>query len=143
MIPGRQDAWRCSTAESPSTALDPCFRNVFQEDQLLCVQTPWAESGVALDLTEPLPDAESLAPSETLTPWGIETDSGVRCTRRLGTPDVIGDLSFTYSCRSDDSLSPTGLLAIDLDQQDPLWTATLAQGAERTTEPVAIAVVWY
>lgn len=139
-VTGRDDAWRCVT-EGRAGTYDPCFKNVFREGQLLCVNSPWAASGVAIDLEEPLPDVGVMSTAD-LSPWAVETTNGARCVRSLGAAVQVGNVAFSYTCSTGDPLAPRGFLSEEFNSKEPVWTTFLAKGAGRTVEEVEILVAW-
>jgi hypothetical protein len=89
----RSDAWRCF---GRGFIYDPCFENLAEEEfgELLCVRTPWSDSGVlafsALDYGD-----RFNAPDH---PWAIVLTSGKRCRFVSGATGVSHGRRLNYIC---------------------------------------------
>ena len=85
----RPDAWRCLVE-------DPCFENPVIQDQVLCVGSPWAQSG---RLVHSLLDQESHGTRPGGRPWAVVLASGKRCTFLAGgTASGPGGHRLNYGC---------------------------------------------
>jgi hypothetical protein len=85
----RPDAWRCIVA-------DPCFENPLDDREVLCVESPWARSGLVV--------RTRLDPGDRIRghrpgPWALRVRGGPRCVWLAGATSFLpGAGRLNYFC---------------------------------------------
>lgn len=132
----RADAWRCM---SGSRLRDPCFAVSSSDREVVCADTPWAPTGVKLELGHALPrNHQNADGGENGPPWGVELADGTRCTSFNGAAPMVADKRLNYFCERS-QLQLYG----DVDRGPQKW-AIYARGNRATAlHLVSIRVAWY
>lgn len=83
----RSDAFRCMTGNE---IYDPCFK--IGAKSVACPDEAALNTGILMNLTQPLPPAQSPPPSPQA--WAMVLESGAHCSRATGTVDP----GYPYYC---------------------------------------------
>jgi hypothetical protein len=83
----RADAFRCMTGNE---IYDPCFK--LDVKSVACPDEAALNTGIAINLTQPLPPAQS--PDPTPEAWAMVLESGAHCSRATGTVEP----GYPYYC---------------------------------------------
>lgn len=130
----RWDAWRCAVGNN---VYDPCFSSPLAFGLVVC-PIPWADTGIEITLTRPLPKSTRTAvPSLAMQPWALQTASGAQCARGSGASAVVHGKRLNYSCGTN-----AGLWGFPNRASEP-WTILSAPlNARVLSHRVAIVYAW-
>jgi hypothetical protein len=144
----RPDAWRCMVGNE---IFDPCFEIEGAEGVLCGADPAEGKPGFRLNLTEPLPGAESQTnspPAPHNGGWLVQLEDGTLCSPVTGASGLLDGKIITYYCKSRQKGVEVSLLG-DLDASSPLWTAEKATYSLQSSGPkllrsqrVPVKTVW-
>jgi hypothetical protein len=132
----RADAWRCFAG---NFVYDPCFSAPHPKGVVLCPTEPWEKTAAEIKLSGRLTDGNRGNPSTRVTPWAVETDSGLRCRLATGATTILDNRRANYFC----GRSKTILWGKPSRKSEP-WTIYAApENAKRLTKKVGLSVAWF
>lgn len=148
--PYRVDAWRCSVGNAIS---DPCFQ-ISGSQNLLCNVNPTdpaATSTFVLQLTQPLPQAETL-PQQPPADWAwlVQLEDGTLCSPFTGTRPFTADgQAADYGC-APGPLGSNLFIFNDFNASSSVWMADVGTLSASTSslptitssQEVPVATVW-
>ena len=130
----RSDAYRCTAG---NTIFDPCF--FVNQTQVLCpTDGPWADSGLLLNLSGPLPSSAGGSDQGTKAPpWAIQLADGTRCLAVSGATNEIAGQRLGYFCKGGDGLYGS------VQRSTAAWTIFVGTPHSATLAMRPIAVAWF
>lgn len=131
-INGQLTAYRCFSGHF---IYDPCFLSPSEDGSVLCVESPWATTGVRLTGA-----ALEYPPTRTRKViWAIQLANGSRCVYASGAGSVRGQRRLNYYCTGHVKRYLWGLP----NRNHATWTILMSHGyTGRGWKRVKVAVVW-
>lgn len=125
----RPNAWRCM---EDSAIHDPCFSESNDDAFVICAVDP--ETGVKMNLTEPLPVSEGHQKEDPSYAWILALADRSTCTFIAGATGVINGERANYSCSDE-------WWVVGLPEVDTVWTVHKVLISEARDQAVAEADV--
>jgi hypothetical protein len=131
----RPNAWRCS---EDSRGYDPCFSESNDDDFVICAIDP--ETGVKMNLTEPLPVSYAHQEEDPSFAWILALADGSACTFVAGATGVVDGERANYSCSDE-------WWVVGVPEVDAVWTVhkvLMSEARDQAVDEadVAVTTVW-